>query len=99
MADDLSVILDEVLTVKSNLRALPADAFSERVELRVRLVELKAAVADAAHEPATAITSVFSLTSCNNTVGVGRLRFVMTQRSRNALWHWERLDEYDRALS
>ena len=53
MADDLSAILDEILNVKSNLRVLPADAFSERIELRVRLVELQAAVADAAHEPAT----------------------------------------------
>jgi len=53
VVDALTAILDEILDVKSSLRELPPDAFSERVELRDRLIELQAAAADAGRNPTT----------------------------------------------
>lgn len=50
MTDDLQRILEQLLDAERKLRDLPADAFEQRVELRDRLVELRAAAGAAARE-------------------------------------------------
>jgi hypothetical protein len=56
VADDLGVILDEILSAKKSIREVPADAFGERVELRERLLGLQAATAAVSEETTSAST-------------------------------------------
>lgn len=42
MKDDLHRVLDELLAVEQRLGEAPADAFAERVQLRERMLELRA---------------------------------------------------------
>lgn len=53
MTDDLQRILEQLLDAERRLRDLPADAFEQRVELRERLVELRAAAGAVARESDT----------------------------------------------
>jgi hypothetical protein len=47
-AVDLHAVLDQLLDVERQLLDLPADAFEQRVELRERILELRAAASAAA---------------------------------------------------